>query len=909
MAFASQFLLFFLVSSSYSQIISNSPVPPLQWINLTGALSGTSKPPPLKDAFIAFHQPSRTVLIFGGISPSGLLSAETYLLSLDSLSWSKPSPPANLQQTPSARSVVGSISGPDVAANSRNAFMVYGGQDANGEELSDAWEFDFISQFWSPLQTTSEGPGAKSAVGGIDIRSQPFSDPSNGLVNAFHLLVSDSSNSALWRFNISGTLSSNLPDSAKGTWDSTGLTNVPAFSEDEAGSAVIGSKLAVIGGCTNPTDTSCAFIVEADPGGRASVINVPACAAPRHGARVVPNLNKFASGFSAQVFLLLGTLEANWDDNNGLGRGEVAVLDTNAGTWSRVIPSGDPDGGQAAVPVPRQGAAIAAMESTATARTSTDTIVFGGRDASGQYLNDVWLLRAYSGVATPSSPNWSGFGDGKLQSGINANGAGVSMQFITQCASLSSNSSSQSPTATSTNAPVPTASQPSQPDPDSNSLQKFDTSIHHKVLSPVSVVVALFPLLLLRYSPQTGKRPQEYQMAFVYAAGLILFVAYSLGVAGLATSFTSLSISAPFQKRSSSASSSFLQTTHGKVGFAFFIVLYGVVPLLSLTVCLRRRSVRSSSTDVVPLTADIEDKSVNRAFSPSHSPSPPPSSPRMRSQSLGPSSAVYRPSQDRTDENDTLSMSSSGAQRTFQVLNRPTRVRRHIEVYQILTGFNDGVVRAIRAQEAPSTPGTMDALMGPSDPVESPRQTKFPSTILEVTTRMMLQISLCGLCVISLIALWSRASKAFFAVFLAWTLLYYAILILLAWKGRPTTSILSTVISRLRSTPQPPIHERSSHTATPTPLATTSGYPFPASGSSTSPYIHHNPPHHTVPSSLGQDDVFSYTGPRSMETADHEDDEDEDEYTRQQRIESEMERREVSIVTVPKRKLWVANPS
>ena len=38
-------------------------------------------------------------------------------------------------------------------------------------------------------------------------------------------------------------------------------------------------------------------------------------------------------------------------------------------------------------------------------------------------------------------------------------------------------------------------------------------------------------------------------------------------------------------------------------------------------------------------------------------------------------------------------------------------------------------------------------------------------------------------------------------------------------------------------------------------------------------------------------------------------DDEEDEDTRQQRMEEEMNRRDVSIVTVPKRKLWIANPS
>jgi hypothetical protein len=213
-----------------------------------------------------------------------------------------------------------------------------------------------VNQFWSQLQTTSGGPSGSSSAGGVDRRSQPFTDPSHGgLVNTFYLLASDSSDTVLWRFNTSGTLSSNLPDSAQGVWDRTDLTNVPAFN-DEASSAVIGSKVTVLGGCTKPSNDSCAFVVELDGSGQPSVINVPACAAPREGARAVANLNGFESGFSSQVFLILGTLEANWNDNNGLSRGEIAVLDTNAGTWSRVIPSGDPSGsGQPAVPVPRNG--------------------------------------------------------------------------------------------------------------------------------------------------------------------------------------------------------------------------------------------------------------------------------------------------------------------------------------------------------------------------------------------------------------------------------------------------------------------------------------------------------------------------------------------------------------------------
>ena len=59
-------------------ISTSTPVPPLQWINLTGLLKGPSAPP-LKDASIGFDNSSRTLILFGGESQGGLPQQQTYL--------------------------------------------------------------------------------------------------------------------------------------------------------------------------------------------------------------------------------------------------------------------------------------------------------------------------------------------------------------------------------------------------------------------------------------------------------------------------------------------------------------------------------------------------------------------------------------------------------------------------------------------------------------------------------------------------------------------------------------------------------------------------------------------------------------------------------------------------------------
>ena len=73
-------LLVYWPSVARTQSIStDTPLPPLQWINLSKiGLTGPA-PPPLKDASIGYYDTGQTLLIFGGESPSGFAQSATYL--------------------------------------------------------------------------------------------------------------------------------------------------------------------------------------------------------------------------------------------------------------------------------------------------------------------------------------------------------------------------------------------------------------------------------------------------------------------------------------------------------------------------------------------------------------------------------------------------------------------------------------------------------------------------------------------------------------------------------------------------------------------------------------------------------------------------------------------------------------
>jgi hypothetical protein len=203
-----------------------------------------------------------------------------------------------------------------------------------------------------------------------------------------------------------------------------------------------------------------------------------------------------------------------------------------------------------------------------------------------------------------------------------------------------------------------------------------------------------------------------------------------------------------------------------------------------------------------------------------------------------------------------------------------------------LQGELDYVISQAQRAQLSSATATADALMTVSMIDQS---LHFPPAS-EVLLRVLLHLSLVGLCVITLIALWTHASRTAFAVFLAWTAGFYIVIFTFAWHLRPETSILAIICSRLRR-----------HHQTQLP---SSQIPLPNPQTLPGPYIHHHPPYHTA---VASDDASVSHGARRSSETDDNDDIDED--IRQRTIEDEMGRREVSIVTIPKRKLWITNPS
>lgn len=910
------FVLFFaflqLLQNIHAQNISTTAtIPPLQWINITGLLQGSTQPPPLKDAAIGYDETSRSLIVFGGVSESGFPQSQTFLLNLQTLTWSTPSPPANLQRSPPARSAA--VYGCDFAASNRQGFVVIGGKGADGKALSDVWEYDFNNQFWSEVNMSPGGPSARwGASGGIDIRTPPNQDPVvPGPNNTFYIAggfdgTSVNSLSDVWRLNISGTLSSNLPNSVSGSWNHLSIGNLPSRLE-QAGT-VISSQIIATGGCDSSSsltavNATCAkqdsFVIEVQ---RQAAIFPGSCPAPRVGATLVPNLNGFSTAFASQTFLLLGNFDSSlWEDSDGLAQGEVAILDINTGTWVRVLPSGDPgSSGSVTFPTPREGAAGFSFSQALVGNSrnnSADTIIFGGQDANGNFLSELWLLRAYTGAITPSNPNWTGFGNGQLQTGINADGSGVLAKYLTQCASLIPN------TSPSNNGSAPGA-------PEHGNSDNFETSILHKLLLPLSLVVSLPVLLFFRWAHPTsdGKWMPIQHVGLVAVAAVIGVAAYLVGVVGLIFSFTTISSRVSTQNIH-------LKTAHGIAGLTFFLCLYVLTPLLYLIVaCFNLHSRASSETNsqrnfngaARALDEKIDsDNSLSRSVSPSMHNTSPPSSPPVRTQSFdAPNLLMLRPSNDGDMSGDSSAPTSP--HKGFEVLNRPNRARDLSEAtpstpmpgsHHLLAIRRLGDIDWLLRRRSLNAVGELDYAITQTHNAQhfanATAETASPSAInpsiqySTVVLHTLVQICILGLSALTLVALWTRAPHYLFIIFLLWIMAYYVAMIALAWNGYPASSLLTAALWGLRS------RAHTAHMLDPlnTDPRNTQG-----------PYAHHRPPFRA---SIHPDDLsYPHGRPLGVEM-----DDDLDDDTRQRLMEEEMERRDVSIITVPRRKLWVANPS
>ncbi|KAG8865277.1 hypothetical protein FRB96_000167 [Tulasnella sp. 330] len=979
-------------------------LPPLQWLNLNQLWAvGGAQPPPLRDAHLSYDPAKRVLVLYGGESSAGNPTQQTYILQMDDLAWRTPVPPDAQQGIPPARSA--GAFGLDSASNYRNGLLVWGGKGSTDTPLDDLWYYHFQNEFWDriPINSTTNPLARWGSASG----TAPQSSIQN--VETF-LWIAGGVNATgafplgeVWQLDVTGVVAAGS-NAASGSWSqvqnnaqSAGIPQSARYGA--AGTAVppVGNAnregtLVVFGGCdlssTANYSASCGqndaeiLTLPTDPSQTAAQWTIAAdCPPGSYAASMGPNRNTATTTFSSQVFLFPAAVDTSlWNDTVSALDGEIGILESTSGVWARVLPAGDPKSTPSR-PTPKEGATIYSYTSSITGQAGdwSDTIIFGGKDvATGQLTNEMWILRAYNDVVQSSSQQWSGYGNGELESGVNATGTGVTIQFLSSCAQRLSSTASPGPTTTG-GSPSGSTSLPNPSAAPANSDNLFDHSPVNQYLSPLSIGLLLPAIILFRASSSSAASPLLAKHATIFrsASGFIFVAAYVVGITGFAlgAKHNKGHQTVTMRRRSTNTSMdhSFVPTAHGKAALALFIVLYILLPIWAVVLIMTcRRPVRLKGSvsrpglqehrkDADETTAQATsllsppEKDGRRRRSPSEDGSaimlhekgtrrisseysPPategeggddfPSRARAQSPKSNGlfSNAISSYRARGLSDNTVLPTTPPSPPPTptkFEVVNRQVKTNSHHASQPSLSGSthvsrNPSDISWLAQRRSVGMYGQLDYELShrvngpaktpsPGAPSEiQPTTTAFtaqtPPTLPRRRARLWFNIAL------QAVTLWAllfwlitfsiTGSAAGLAVMATCLVLFYTGLVGLAWMKRPHDSILVVAVFRLHGDPT------QASTSTQPPLQSSMG-PRLQQPSGSHPYMH-SPPFRAIQGA--EDDVFSRSthGARSMESEAMED-EDEDEDTRQARIEEEMARRDVSIFTVPKRRLVVRN--
>lgn len=749
-------------------------IPVMQWqyLQMSGEI-----PQGLKDFGFGYNKQANKLIVFGGTTQDNTKSSATYIADLNAMTWTS----LQTAQQPGARSDM--VYGMDIYAGYRNTFVITGGKGNGNIVYNDTWAFDITYNTWSEITnvTSTSGPVPQmyGAVGGIDTSTQGGSQT---IPNNTMWLTHGTNGSAfftdLWAVVFGGTLATS-GNALFVTWTKIPTTkgSLPEGRKVTGGTILPGGRLAMYGGCNETTSSDCAtsdvwsLNIGSNSNSGVPNSNSPTwteggeCLGSREGAAMVNNAITGVVSYRAQAISFGGKLPGKLTVDQD---GEIGVYDANGGVWVRVLPQGDPTRtNNNSYPKVRSGARMIAIDSTPLGgNTSSPSIVmFGGEGLNGvtSFYNDMWVLRLTGAVSRGNQSNQG------------------SMQFL-KCIPPNNGIGSPSPQKPS---PNNTNSQ----GPFSGFGPQFANSainINHITCSTLSFVFLPVATSIMRFG-------QGLLAAGSYAVLLVLsysFLIYGFFIAIQYVNTTPIS--------SNNVITSHFSTSHGLIGLILTILLYVVVPILTLISCVTVRKFGSYASAATSDDSESDDRSfgskivafLNLKNSDTNGKQPK-------------SFEVSRPG-NRNFQND-----NTRYQHPTSVLNKPTSnswidERKSVTIAENPTILNNtsrsnnmqnGNPNSRRTSQSTATGSYHQRLGSNGTPIMTPTLQHFyprqrPNSLVLLTRHLyhiVYQIILLLYVIFLATSLYTTNSveKIFFYLFLIFMVVIYLCWILLAWAGYP----------------------------------------------------------------------------------------------------------------------------
>jgi len=323
------------------------------WVDITPA----SGPAPTARAYCSavFDSQNRRMVVFGGRNATYLY--EIWAFDLATETWIDINPTAG--SVPSARRTPGSVYDPV-----GHRMVTWSGQGPGGF-VNDAWEFDLTSKLWHQFSPVGGPPNIRYGV------ASAF-DPSAGDLVTFAGFTNLGRFDDVWRFNATDT---SWTDVSPGSGPGERCLHSASYDSQK-------DRLIMYGGQNNsgPLDDIWAFDY-----------------ATNTWAELTPDTVPDGRFFVAHVYDSTNNRVTIFGGNTSpTFVNDVFMFDLWTEKWAEVSPSGTP-------PSVREGAA--GVYDGAADRM----VVFGGKNASSTYFDEVWALENLSNTVTSvRSPQASG---------------------------------------------------------------------------------------------------------------------------------------------------------------------------------------------------------------------------------------------------------------------------------------------------------------------------------------------------------------------------------------------------------------------------------------------------------------------------------------------------------------------
>lgn len=337
------------------------------------AVQGGS-PPARRDAAMVYDRARGRVVLFGGQDAGGQDLNDTWAFDLTSLEWTALATGA-ATRPPARFSMVFGIE------PSTQRLLISTGQDANGF-FNDVWSFDLASNAWGEVTPSSPSePAIRYGSGG------GIFDPASFTQHDAVLMLSHG-------FTFAGRFDDTWSfDPASAAWTDESPVGPRPLRRCLHGATAVGpDRLVIFGGCASgfgPCPLGDTWVFDTSAG---TWTDLTGSGAP--AARFFPAMTTMGDGDDA---LLFGGIA-------GSNRNDVWRLDSSSGAWFPLAASGTP-------PSPRQSASLVWIDGQDPAlggEACGHAILFGGASTAGA-RNDLWALRP---TAAPVLPQISASKDG-----------------------------------------------------------------------------------------------------------------------------------------------------------------------------------------------------------------------------------------------------------------------------------------------------------------------------------------------------------------------------------------------------------------------------------------------------------------------------------------------------------------